>query len=138
MTEETNQFDLIIESGRLERNYWNDVWRFRELFLFMAWRDILVRYKQTAIGLAWSIIRPILTMVVFTIVFGRLAKLPSGGAPYPILVYAALLPWQFFSTSFSDASASLIGNSNMLTKIYFPRLIIPVSTIIVNVVDFFI
>ena len=138
MTEKSNEFDLIIEPGRSEKNYWNDVWRFRELFLFMAWRDILVRYKQTAIGLAWSIIRPVLTMIVFTVVFGRLAKLPSGGAPYPILVYAALLPWQFFSTSFSDASASLIGNSNMLTKIYFPRLIIPVSTIIVNVVDFLI
>jgi lipopolysaccharide transport system permease protein len=138
MTEKSNEFDLIIESGRSERNYWNDIWRFRELFLFMAWRDILVRYKQTAIGLVWSIIRPVLTMIVFTVVFGRLAKLPSGGAPYPILVYAALLPWQFFSTSFSDASASLIGNSNMLTKIYFPRLIIPVSTIIVNVVDFLI
>ena len=138
MSEKSNEFDLIIEPGRSERNYWNDIWRFRELFLFMAWRDILVRYKQTAIGLAWSIIRPVLTMIVFTVVFGRLAKMPSGGAPYPILVYAALLPWQFFSTSFSDASSSLIGNSNMLTKIYFPRLIIPVSTIIVNIIDFLI
>ncbi len=138
MTEKSNEFDLIIEPGRSEKNYWNDLWRFRELFLFMAWRDILVRYKQTAIGLAWSIIRPVLTMVVFTVVFGRLAKLPSDGVPYPILVFAGLLPWQFFSTSFSDASASLIGNSNMLTKIYFPRLIIPVSTIIVNLVDFII
>jgi lipopolysaccharide transport system permease protein len=138
MIEKSNEFDLIIEPGRSEKNYWNDIWRFRELFMFMAWRDILVRYKQTAIGLAWSIIRPVLTMIVFTVVFGRLAKLPSGGAPYPILVYAALLPWQFFSTSFTDASASLVGNSNMLTKIYFPRLIIPVSTIIVNVVDFLI
>ena len=138
MTEKLNEFDLIIERGRSERNYWNDIWRFRELFLFMAWRDVLVRYKQTAIGLAWSIIRPVLTMVVFTVVFGRLAKLPSEGVPYPILVFVALLPWQFFSTSFSDASASLIGNSNMLTKIYFPRLIIPVSTIIVNLVDFMI
>lgn len=138
MTENIKEFDLVIEPGRSEKNYWNDLWRFRELFLFMAWRDILVRYKQTAIGLAWSIIRPVLTMLVFTVVFGRLAKLPSGGVPYPILVYAALLPWQFFSTSFADASASLIGNSNMLTKIYFPRLIIPVSTIIVNLVDFFI
>ena len=138
MTENLKEFDLVIEPGRSEKNYWNDLWRFRELFLFMAWRDILVRYKQTAIGLAWSIIRPVLTMLVFTVVFGRLAKLPSEGVPYPILVYAALLPWQFFSTSFTDASASLIGNSNMLTKIYFPRLIIPVSTIIVNLVDFFI
>lgn len=138
MMEKSNEFDLVIEPGRSERNYWNDLWRFRELFLFMAWRDILVRYKQTAIGLAWSIIRPVLTMVVFTVVFGRLAKLPSDGVPYPILVFAGLLPWQFFSTSFSDASSSLITNSNMLTKIYFPRLIIPVSTIIVNLVDFII
>jgi lipopolysaccharide transport system permease protein len=138
MTEKSNEFDLIIEPGRSEKNYWNDIWRFRELFLFMAWRDILVRYKQTAIGLAWSIIRPVLTMLVFTIVFGRLAKLPSEGVPYPILVFSALLPWQFFSTSFSDASASLVGNSTMLTKIYFPRLIIPVSTVIVNLIDFLI
>jgi len=138
MTENSREFDLVIEPGRSEKNYWNDLWRFRELFIFMAWRDILVRYKQTAIGLSWSIIRPVLTMVVFTVVFGRIAKLPSEGVPYPILVYSALLPWQFFSTSFSDASASLIGNSNMLTKLYFPRLIIPVSTIIVNLVDFFI
>lgn len=133
-----NEFDLVIEAGRTERNYWNDLWKFRELFLFMAWRDILVRYKQTAIGLAWSVVRPVLTMIVFTVVFGRLAKLPSEGVPYPILVFSALLPWQFFSTAFTDASASLIGNSNMLTKIYFPRLIIPVSTIIVNLVDFLI
>jgi lipopolysaccharide transport system permease protein len=138
MTEKSQEFDLIIEPGRSEKNYWNDIWRFRELFLFMAWRDILVRYKQTAIGLAWSIIRPVLTMIVFTVVFGRLAKLPSGGVPYPILVFSALLPWQFFSTSFSDASTSLIGNSTMLTKIYFPRLIIPVSTVIVNLIDFLI
>ena len=138
MTENVAEFDLIIEPGRSERNYWNDIWRFRELFLFMAWRDILVRYKQTAIGLAWSIIRPVLTMIVFTVVFGRLAKLPSEGVPYPILVFSALLPWQFFSTSFSDASASLVGNSTMLTKIYFPRLIIPVSTVIVNLIDFLI
>lgn len=136
--ENSREFDLVIEPGRSEKNYWNDLWRFRELFIFMAWRDILVRYKQTAIGLSWSILRPVLTMIVFTVVFGRIAKLPSEGVPYPILVYSALLPWQFFSTSFSDASASLVGNSNMLTKLYFPRLIIPVSTIIVNLIDFFI
>jgi lipopolysaccharide transport system permease protein len=138
MVEHISEFDLIIESGRLKKNYWNDLWRFRELFFFLAWRDILVRYKQTAIGLAWSIIRPFLTMIVFTVIFGRIAKLPTQGVPYPILVYAAMLPWQFFSTSFSDASQSLLTNSNMLTKIYFPRLIIPASTVIVNLVDFFI
>ncbi len=131
-------FDLVIETARLKKNYWKDLWKYRELFFFLAWRDILVRYKQTVIGLAWSLIRPFLTMVVFTVVFGNLAKLPSGGVPYPILVYAAMLPWQFFSTSFTDASNSLIGNSNMLTKIYFPRIIIPTSTVIVNFVDFLI
>jgi lipopolysaccharide transport system permease protein len=138
MEEQLNEFDLVVEPGRAEKNYWNDIWRFRELFLFLAWRDILVRYKQTIIGLAWSLIRPFLTMIVFTVIFGRLAKLPSDGVPYPILVYAAMLPWQFFSTSFSEASNSLISNSNMLTKIYFPRLIIPASTVIVNFVDFLI
>src|SRR5665647_407002 len=138
MVEQNSEFDLVIEAGRSKKNYWNDLWRFRELFFFLAWRDILVRYKQTAIGLAWSLIRPFLTMIVFTIIFGRLAKLPSEGVPYPILVYAAMLPWQFFSTSFSEASNSLISNSNMLTKIYFPRLIIPASTVIVNFVDFLI
>jgi lipopolysaccharide transport system permease protein len=138
MAEIVNEFDLVVEPGRTEKNYWNDLWKFRELFFFLAWRDILVRYKQTAIGLAWSVIRPFLTMIVLTVIFGRVAKLPSEGVPYPILVYAAILPWQFFSTSFSDASNSLLTNSNMLTKIYFPRLIIPASTVIVNVVDFLI
>jgi lipopolysaccharide transport system permease protein len=139
MAEINNEFDLVIEPGRSGKNYWNDLWRFRELFLFLAWRDILVRYKQTVIGLSWSLIRPFLTMVVMTIIFGKLAKMPTdGNVPYPILVYAAMLPWQFFSTSFSEASNSLITNSNMLTKIYFPRLIIPASTVIVNFVDFLI
>jgi len=132
-------FDLVIEPSKSVKDYWNDLWRFRELFIFLAWRDILVRYKQTVIGLSWSIIRPFLTMVVMTIIFGKLAKMPTdGNVPYPILVYAAMLPWQFFSTSFSEASNSLITNSNMLTKIYFPRLIIPASTVIVNFVDFLI
>jgi lipopolysaccharide transport system permease protein len=133
-----DEFDLIIEPSRIKKNYWNDLWTYRELFLFLAWRDILVRYKQTVIGLAWSILRPFLTMIVFTVIFGRLAKLPSGNVPYPIMVFAAMLPWQFFSTSFTDASNSLIGNSNMLTKIYFPRMIVPASTVIVNLVDFLI
>jgi lipopolysaccharide transport system permease protein len=134
-----NDFDLVIEPRRSAKNYWNDLWRFRELFIFLAWRDILVRYKQTVIGLSWSLLRPFLTMVIMTIVFGKLAKMPTdGNVPYPILVYAAMLPWQFFSTSFSEASNSLITNSNMLTKIYFPRLIIPASTVIVNFVDFII
>jgi len=131
-----DEFDLVIEQSRSSKNYWNDLWKYRELFFFLAWRDILVRYKQTAIGLAWSLVRPFLTMLVFAFIFGRLAKFPSGGIPYKIFVYVAMLPWQFFSTSFTDASNSLIGNSSMLTKNYFPRLIIPTSTVMVNLVDF--
>lgn len=138
MVDKNLEFDLIIEPGRSEKNYWNDLWRYRELFGFLAWRDILVRYKQTVLGLTWSLIRPFLTMVVLTVIFGRIAKLPSDGIPYPIMVYAGMLPWQFFATSFTEASNSLITNSNMLTKIYFPRLIVPSSTIIVNFVDFLI
>jgi lipopolysaccharide transport system permease protein len=128
--------ELIIEAGRTETQYWKDLWRYRELFYFLAWRDILVRYKQTAIGMAWALIRPFLTMVVFTIVFGNLAKLPSEGTPYPILVFSALLPWQFFSSALSECSNSLISNANLISKVYFPRLIVPASAIIVSFVDF--
>ncbi len=131
--------ELTIEAGRTENQYWKDLWRYRELFYFLAWRDILVRYKQTTIGIAWAIIRPFLTMVVFTIVFGNLAKLPSEeGVPYPILVYSAMLPWQFFSSALSECSNSLIANSNMISKVYFPRLIVPTSAVIVSFVDFLI
>lgn len=130
--------ELVIEPGRSLSNYWLDLWNYRELFYFLAWRDVLVRYKQTVIGVAWSVIRPFLTMVVFTIIFGKLAKLPSGGVPYPILVYCAMLPWQFFASSLTESSNSLIANSNMLTKIYFPRLILPASSVIVSLVDFLI
>ena len=129
---------LIIEAGRTERHYWADLWRYRELFYFLAWRDLVVRYKQTAIGVAWSVLRPVLTMVVFTLVFGKLAKLPSENVPYPILVFAALLPWQLFATAFSEAGNSLISNANMISKVYFPRLIVPASTAIVSCVDFLI
>jgi lipopolysaccharide transport system permease protein len=129
---------LTIEAGRAERHYWKDLWRYRELFFFLSWRDILVRYKQTAIGVAWSVIRPFMTMVVFTVIFGKLAKFPSGDAPYAILVYAAMLPWQFFSNSLSESSNSLISNSNMISKVYFPRLIIPSSAVLVSLVDFLI
>jgi len=131
-------FDLVIEPGRSFRHYWRDLWQYRELFYFLSWRDILVRYKQTAIGVAWGILRPLLTMVVFTIIFGYLAKLPSDGVPYPILVFAAMLPWQFFSSSLTESANSFITNTNMLTKIYFPRLIVPASAVIVNLVDFLI
>jgi lipopolysaccharide transport system permease protein len=129
---------LIIEAGRTESQYWRDIWKYRELFYFLAWRDILVRYKQTAIGIAWALIRPFLTMVVFTIIFGKVAKLPSEGVPYPILVFAAMLPWQFFANALAECSNSLINNSNLISKIYFPRLIVPASAVIVSFVDFLI
>jgi lipopolysaccharide transport system permease protein len=127
--------ELLIEPGRTEKNYWSDLWRYRELFYILAWRDISVRYKQTAVGVAWAVLRPFLAMVIFTVVFGRIAKMPSNGIPYPILVFAAMLPWQFFSTALLEASNSLIGNTNLISKVYFPRLIIPAGTIITSVVD---
>ena len=131
-----NYRELVIEAGRTERQYWKDLWNYRELFYFLAWRDILVRYKQTAIGIAWAILRPLLTMVVLTIVFGKLAKLPSEGVPYPILVFSAMLPWQFFANALSESSNSLIDNANLISKVYFPRLVIPTSSVIVSFVDF--
>ncbi|WP_414576662.1 ABC transporter permease [Anabaena sp. CCY 9402-a] len=130
--------ELLIEAGRTEQQYWQDLWRYRELFYFLAWRDILVRYKQTSIGIAWALIRPFLTMLVFTIVFGQLAKLPSQGAPYPILVFSAMLPWQFFANSLSECSNSLISNANLISKVYFPRLVVPTSAVVVSFVDFMI
>jgi lipopolysaccharide transport system permease protein len=133
-----NEQRIIIEAGRAELHYWQDLWRYRELFYFLAWRDILVRYKQTVIGIAWALLRPFLTMIVFTVIFGKLAKLPSEGVPYPIMVFAAVLPWQFFANSLSESSNSLIGNVNLISKIYFPRLIIPTSSVITSFVDFLI
>lgn len=129
---------LVIKAGRAEQQYWQDIWKYRELFYFLAWRDILVRYKQTAIGLAWALLRPFLTTMVFTLVFGVLLKAPSTGAPYPIVVFAAMLPWQFFSNALSECSNSLINNSNLISKVYFPRLIVPTSAVIVSFVDFMI
>ena len=134
----TNQATLVIEAGRAERHYWRDLWRYRELFFFLAWRDILVRYKQTVIGIVWALGRPLITMLVFTLVFSKLAKLPSEGVPYPILVFAALLPWQFFTSAFSGAGDSMISNAGMISKVYFPRLVIPASAVIVSFVDFLI
>ena len=136
--EETSQQEILIEPNRPALHYWRDVWQYRELFWFLAWRDILVRYKQTVIGIAWSVLRPLLTMIVFTIVFGMLAKLPSDGVPYPLLVFAAMLPWNFFTNALSEGSNSLIGNANLLTKVYFPRIIIPAGSIIVGLIDFII
>jgi lipopolysaccharide transport system permease protein len=128
---------LVIEPGKLEFNYWLDLWRYRELFAILAWRDIAVRYKQTIIGIAWAVIRPFMTMIVFTVIFGKIAKLPSeGGAPYPIMVFAAMLPWFLFSSALSEASGSLVANASLISKVYFPRLIIPMSAAVVALVDF--
>ena len=126
----------VIEAGRTERHYWTDLWRYRELFGFLVWRDILVRYKQTVIGVAWALLRPVLAIVVFTIVFGKLAGLPSDGVPYAIMVCAGLLPWQFFASAFAEAGGSLVGNAGIISKVYFPRLVIPASAVIVGLVDF--
>ena len=133
-----NSNRIVIEAGRTELHYWKDIWWYRELFYFLSWRDILVRYKQTAVGIAWALLRPFLTMVVFTVIFGKLGNFPSEGVPYPILVFAAMLPWQFFANSLSEASNSLLGNANLISKIYFPRLIIPASSVITSFVDFLI
>ncbi len=129
----------IIEAGRSERHYWLELWRYRELFQVLAWRDLSIRYKQTAIGAVWALIRPLLTMLIFTIIFERVAKLPSdGSAPYALMVFAGMLPWSFFATGLADASNSLISNANLISKVFFPRLIVPTAMIIVSFVDFLI
>src|SRR3954466_9598360 len=130
--------ELVIEAGRTERHYWRDLWRYRELFYFLAWRDILVRYKQTVVGVAWSLIRPLATMLILTVLFGRLARFPSEGVAYPVLVFCGMLPWQFFSNSFSESGNSLVANSNLISKIYFPRLIVPAGAVVVGFIDFLI
>jgi lipopolysaccharide transport system permease protein len=134
-----NEEVVIIEAGRAERHYWLDLWRYRELFQVLAWRDLSVRYKQTVIGVLWAVIRPFLTMLIFTIIFGRIAKLPTdGNAPYALMVSAGVLPWSFFSTGLSEASNSLINNTSLISKVYFPRLIVPIATVVVAFVDFLI
>jgi lipopolysaccharide transport system permease protein len=134
---DNNQWDLVIESGGTGKNYWKDLWRYRELFYILSWRDIKVRYKQTVLGATWSVIRPLLTSIIFTVVFSRIAKLDNpGDAPYMLMVFAGMLPWQFFSNALSESSGSLIGNSNLITKVYFPRMIIPASSVITSLVDF--
>lgn len=131
--------EITIEAGRAERQYWRDLWRYRELFYFLAWRDILVRYKQTVIGIAWAVIRPILTMLALTFTFGKIAGLDSGAeAPYPIMVFCGMLPWQFFATAFSESGNSLVSNAGMISKVYFPRLVVPISSVITCLVDFLI
>lgn len=131
--------ELIIEAGRTEQQYWRDLWLFRELFYILAWRDIVVRYKQTVIGIAWAVVRPFVTVVVFTLVFNRIAKLePPAGVPYALFVSAAMLPWQFFASALTEASGSLLNNSSLISKIYFPRLIVPAGSVITSLVDFLI
>jgi lipopolysaccharide transport system permease protein len=130
--------ELVIEAGKIERQYWRDLWNYRELFLFFSWRDLLVRYKQTVVGVSWSLIRPLLTMVVLSVVFGRLGKMPAGGLPYPLLVFCGMLPWQFFSSAMTDSGNSLVTYANMISKVYFPRLVITVSSVMTSFVDFLI
>lgn len=129
--------ELVIEAGCTERQYWKDLWRYRELFLILTWRDVAVQYKQTAVGILWAVLRPLLTMVAFTFVFAKVAKLPSEGeAPYPLMVFVAMLPWQMFATAITAIANSLVANSNLVSKVYFPRIIAPCATIGVAVVDF--
>src|SRR5713226_8295676 len=132
------EHEIIIEAGRTEGQYWRDLFRYRELFYFLAWRDVLVRYKQTVIGILWAVLRPFLTMLVFVFIFGKIAKLPSEGVPYPLMVFSGMLPWQLFATSLSEGSNSLITNANLISKVYFPRMIVPASAVIVSFVDFLI
>lgn len=131
--------EVIIESGKTEKYYWKDLWHYRELFYILSWRDISIRYKQTVIGILWAVVRPVLTMIIFTVIYSKIAKLSSeGDAPYALMVFVAMLPWQFFASSVSEASVSLIGNTSLITKVYFPRLIIPISSIITSFIDFLI
>lgn len=131
------EWSTVLEAGRADRNYWRDLWHYRELFAILAWRDVAVRYRQTAIGVAWAVVRPFLTMVVFTVIFGSLARLPSEGTtPYAILVFAGLLPWFLFSSILGEASGSLVGNASLISKVYFPRIIIPASAAVVALIDF--
>jgi len=126
---------LVIESGRSHREYWRDLWRYRELFYVLAWRDISVRYKQTAIGVIWALLQPLIATIIFTVLLGKLAKMPADGIPYPLIVLTGMLPWQFISMSLSGASQSLVGNANLISKVYFPRLIIPASAVVTALVD---
>lgn len=128
--------ELVLEAGRSSRHYWADLWRYRELLGFLAWRDIKIRYKQTTLGVLWALIQPAITLCVFTFIFGKLAQMPAGNVPYPLLVLCGLLPWQLFAAAFSNASGSLVANTHLISKVYFPRLIIPLSSIAVALIDF--
>jgi lipopolysaccharide transport system permease protein len=130
-------FDLWLEAGRTEKNYWRDLWRFRELFYVLAWRDVSVRYKQTVVGVAWALIRPLITMIIMTVIFGKVAKLPSeGAAPYALMVFAAMLPWQFFAAALASSADSVVTNANLISKVYFPRLIVPAGAVVTAFIDF--
>ncbi len=136
-SDQTPTARLVLEAGRADRQYWHDIWRYRELFFILAWRDVAVRYKQTVVGFAWAFVRPFMTMVVFTVVFGHIARLSSGDVtPYALMVYGGLLPWTLFSSVFGDASASVMSNANLISKVYFPRMIVPMSTVVVALIDF--
>ena len=128
---------LVIEAGHTERQYWRDLWRFRELFYLLPWGDFLIRYKQTAVGIAWALIRPLLMLLAVTLV-GKAGSFPTGGAPPLLFYFCGLLPWQFFSTAMSESGNSLVNNSNLISKIYFPRLVVPASSVIVSFMDFLI
>jgi lipopolysaccharide transport system permease protein len=134
--EKTDTHELVLEAGRSSRHYWGDLWRYRELLGFLAWRDIKVRYKQTTLGVLWALIQPAVTLAVFTFIFGKLANMPAGNVPYPLLVLCGLLPWQLFAAAFSNASGSLVANTHLISKVYFPRLIVPLSSVAVALIDF--
>lgn len=127
---------MLIAAGRGESNYWRDIWRYRELMGFLAWRDVAVRYKQSVLGAGWAIFQPAVTLAVFTFIFGKLAQMPSGDVPYPLLVMAGLLPWQLFANTLSGTGSSLVSNTHLISKVYFPRLLVPLSSVAVALVDF--
>jgi len=127
---------FISPNSRRGIRYWRDLWAARELLFFLAWRDILVRYKQAVLGVLWAVLRPVLTTIVFSLVFGKIAKLPAGELPYPLLVLSGMIPWFFFANTAGDSGTSLVSNSALITKIYFPRLVVPISVVLVNFIDF--
>lgn len=135
-SDKRNEWQIRITPGHAARNYFQDLWRFRELFIILSWRDLKVRYKQTFIGVAWSVLRPLLTTLIFTYIFSRVAHLGNPGkAPYMLMVFAGMIPWQFFSNALSESSNSLVSNSNLITKVYFPRMIIPASSVVTSLAD---
>ncbi|OYW37367.1 MAG: phosphate ABC transporter permease [Hydrogenophilales bacterium 12-61-10] len=127
---------IVLEPGKIDKHYWKDVFQYRDLFWVLARRDVSVRYKQTVIGILWAVLRPLLTMLVFTLIFGKIAKLPSEGVPYSLLVFTGMIPWFFFASSVTESSNSLVTNANLLSKVYFPRILVPLSSVLVAAMDF--